>query len=86
MTDAKPIERDRRILKHIKALADAGTDVKKFVSALQSVRTDNALNHAQKVAIYKTLAQEAAVGYRYAMSGKALDLGSMQAANKSKKT
>lgn len=69
-----PQPKDRRIVRHIQALADAGNDVKKFVTALERVRDDFSLSTAQREAIFKTLAQDAAAAYFVFATGKPIDL------------
>ena len=66
--------RDQRIVKHIQAIADGGTDIEKFVAALQKMRDDPALSTAHRDAIYKTLAQDAAQAYFVFATGKQIDL------------
>lgn len=66
--------RDRRIVKHIKAINDAGADIKKFASAIREVRDDPSLSSAHREAIWKTLAQDAAQAYFVFATGKPLDL------------
>ena len=75
MTDVQPLTpRDRRIKKHIHAIAEAGTDIESFSAALRSVRDDPSLTSAQRDAIFKTLAQDAAQAFYVFTTGKALDL------------
>lgn len=66
--------RDRRITKHIRTIADAGTDIEKFAEALRGVRDDPALTSAHRDAIYKTLAQEASQAYFVFATGQEMDL------------
>lgn len=66
--------RDRRIVKHIRALAEAGTDIEKFAASVRSVRDDPSLTSAHRDAIYKTLAQEAAQAYYVFTTGKPINL------------
>ena len=47
--------RDRRIVKHLKAIAEAGTDPETFAAALRGIRDDGTLTSAKRDAIYKTL-------------------------------
>ena len=63
-------DHDPRILKHVDALAAVGTDVQKFVEALDAMRTDPNLPHAGRIAILKTLAQDQAVAWIAAVTGK----------------
>ena len=65
--------RDRRITRHIKAIAEAGVDVEKFAAAIRGVRDDPALTSAHREAIFKTLAQEAAQAYFVFATGKPID-------------
>lgn len=65
--------RDPRIVRHIRALYEAGGDVEKFGAALAEVRDDPRLSEPMRVAIYKTLAQEAMQGYVVAVSGQPID-------------
>ncbi len=66
--------RDRRITKHIRAIADAGTDLEGFAAAIRSVRDDPSLTSAHREAIFKTLSQEAAQAYYVFATGKPLDM------------
>ncbi len=66
--------RDRQIVKHIEAIQEAGADPELFGEALTKVRDDPSLTSAQRDAIYKTLAQEAAQAYFVFASGKQLDM------------
>jgi hypothetical protein len=66
--------RDRRITKHIGAIAQAGTDIEKFAAAVREVRDDPQLTSAHRDAIWKTLAQEAAQAYFVFATGKPIDL------------
>lgn len=66
--------RDRRITRHIAAIAEAGVDIEKFAAAVRGVRDDPALTSAHREAIFKTLAQEAAQAYFVFATGKPLDL------------
>lgn len=66
--------RDRRIVKHMRAIGEAGTDVEQFARALQGVRDDASLTTAQRDAIFKTLAQDAAQAYYVMVTGKPIDL------------
>ena len=63
-------DHDPRILKHIDALAQVGTDMEKFVAALDAIRADRNLPSSAKQAILKTLAQEQAIHYLAAVTGK----------------
>lgn len=75
MTDVQRLTpRDRRIKKHIHAIADAGTDIESFAAALRAVRDDPSLTSAHRDAIFKTLAQDAAQAYFVFATGKELDL------------
>lgn len=66
--------RDRRITKHIRNIADAGTDIEAFAAAVRAVRDDPSLTSAHRDAIFKTLAQEAGQAYYVFTSGKQLDI------------
>lgn len=66
--------RDRRITRHLRAIAEAGTDVEKFAAALQSMRDDGTIGRQHRDAIYKTLAQDAAQAYFAFVTGKPIDL------------
>ena len=66
--------RDRRITKHIRAIADAGSDIEGFAAAVRAVRDDPSLTSAHREAIFKTLAQDAAQAFFVFASGKALNL------------
>lgn len=72
--------RDRRIVKHIKALGAAGMDIGAFSKALEAVRDDPNLSTAMREAIWKTLAQEAAQAYYVFTTGKPLDMDAAIAA------
>jgi hypothetical protein len=72
--------RDKRIVKHIRALAEAGNDIDKFVKALQSFRDDASLTTAQRDAIFKTMAQDAAMAYYVMVTGKPLELEKLEPA------
>lgn len=78
MADAEKIERigprDPRILRHIRKISEAGTDLEAFAEALRGVQSDPALTTSHRDAIYKTLAQEAAQAYFHFATGEALDL------------
>ncbi len=75
MSDIERITpRDRRITKHIRAIADAGTDIEGFAAALRAVRDDPSLTTAHREAIHKTIAQEAAQAYFVFATGKPLDM------------
>lgn len=65
--------RDRRIVKHIEAIAEAGQDIEKFAAAVRDVRDDPKLTSAKREAIWKTLAQEAAQAYYVFATGKPID-------------
>lgn len=69
----KVTPRDRRITRHIAAIAEAGVDIEKFAAALRAVRDDPSLTSAHREAIFKTLAQEAAQAYFVFATGQALD-------------
>lgn len=64
--------RDRRITRHIRAIAESGTDVEKFAASLRAMRDDPSLTRAMREAIYKTLAQEAAQAYYVFVTGQQL--------------
>jgi len=66
--------RDKRIVKHIRAIAESGQDIQKFVKALQAMRDDASLTTAQRDAIFKTLAQDAAQAYYVMVTGKPIEL------------
>ena len=66
--------RDKRITRHIAAIAQAGVDIEKFADAVRGVRDDPALTSAQRAAIFKTLALEAAQAYIVFASGKPFNL------------
>lgn len=66
--------RDRRIVKHIRAMAESGTDIEAFAKALQGMRDDASLTTAQRDAIFKTLAQDAAQAYYVMVTGKPIEL------------
>ncbi len=66
--------RDRRITKHIAAIADSGTDIEKFAAAIREVRDDPQLTSHHRDAIWKTLAQEAAQAYFVFATGKPIDI------------
>jgi hypothetical protein len=65
--------RDKRIVRHIKAIAESGGDIDKFVKALQAFRDDASLTTAQREAVFKTLAQDAAHAYFVMVTGKPVD-------------
>jgi len=69
--------RDRRITRHIAAIAEAGTDIEKFAAALRDVRDDPQLTTNHRDAIWKTLAQEAAQAYFVFTTGKTIDIEKM---------
>jgi hypothetical protein len=66
--------RDKRIVKHIRAMAEGGADIEKFVKALHAFRDDASLTSAQREAIFKTMAQDAAQAYYVMTTGEAIDL------------
>lgn len=66
--------RDKRIVKHMRAMAEAGTDIDQFTKALQAMRDDASLTTAQRDAIFKTLAQDAAQAYYVMVTGKPIEL------------
>ncbi len=66
--------RDKRITRHITAIAEAGVDIEKFAAAVRAVRDDPSLTSAHREAIFKTLAQEAAQAYFVFATGRPLDL------------
>lgn len=66
--------RDPRIVKHMAAIAQAGTDIAAFAEAIEAVRDDPHLSAAKREAIWKTLAQEAAQAYYVFTTGKPLDM------------
>ncbi len=71
---AKQSPRDRRITKHVNAITEGGTDIKKFAAAIAAVRDDPALGSAHRGAIWKTLAQEAAQAFYVFTTGKPIDM------------
>lgn len=79
-TTAKPglPPRDKRIVKHIRAMAESGTDIEAFAKALQSFRDDSSLTTAQREAILKTLAQDAAQAYYVMVTGKPIELEKLE--------
>ena len=81
MADTPPPEqltpRDKRIVRHVKALAEAGDDIPKFIDALHAFRDDASLTSAQREAIFKTLAQEAASAYYVIVTGNQIDFAKM---------
>lgn len=66
--------RDRRIIRHVQALAEAGQDIEKFAAAVRDVRDDPRLTSAHREAIWKTMAQEAAQAYFVFATGKPIDI------------
>lgn len=66
--------RDKRIVKHIKAIAESGPDIEKFVKALQAFRDDAGMTSAQRDAVFKTLAHDAAQAYYVMVTGKPIEL------------
>ena len=72
-----PGPRDRRIVKHVSAIKDAGIDIKRFSKAIEMVRDDPQLSNAMREAIWKTLAQEAAQAYYVFTTGKPLDMDAL---------
>lgn len=71
--------RDKRIVKHIKAIAESGVDIEKFVKALHAFRDDASLTTAMREAIFKTMAQDAAQAYYVLVTGETIDLAKLQA-------
>lgn len=69
--------RDARIGKHIKQLGEASEDPVRFAEALRAFRDDVTLSAPQREAIFKTLAQDAAIGFFVLVTGKPLDLKAM---------
>jgi hypothetical protein len=65
---------DPRLIKHVEAIARAGTDLDAFVAALDALRSDRNVPNAGKQAILKTLAQDQAIQYVAAFTGKSLRL------------
>jgi hypothetical protein len=63
---------DPRLVKHVEAIARAGTDLDAFIAALDALRTDHNVPSAGKQAILKTLAQDQAIQYVAAFTGKTL--------------
>ena len=74
---AKITPRDKRIVRHVQAIAEAGVDIEKFADAIRGVRDDPALTSAHREAIFKTLAQDAAQAYFVFTTGKPLDLAEL---------
>ena len=70
----KKTPRDRRIVKHIKALHEAGSDTAKFIESLEDLRDDPTLSNAHRDAIFRTLAQDAAQAYFRFVTGGPIDL------------
>lgn len=70
----RPGPRDKRIVRHIAAINQAGTDIDAFSKAISAVRDDPQLTSAMREAIWKTLAQDAAQYYYIFSTGKPLDL------------
>ena len=66
--------RDQRIVKHLRQIAESGTDIEKFCEAVRGVRDDAGLTAAKRDAIWKTMAQEAAQAYFVFATGKQIDL------------
>src|SRR5262245_6587138 len=66
--------RDKRIVKHIRALEESGQDIEKFVTALRDIRDDASLTPPQREAIFKTMAQDAAQAYYVMVTGKPIEL------------
>lgn len=66
--------RDRRIVRHVQALAEAGQDIEKFAAAIRDVRDDPRLTSAHREAIWKTMAQEAAQAYFVFATGEPIDV------------
>jgi len=66
--------RDRKITRHIAAIAEAGTDIEEFAAALREVRDDPQLTTGHRDAIWKTLAQEAAQAYFVFTTGKPIEM------------
>jgi hypothetical protein len=71
--------RDRRITRHIRALAEAEGSIEKFAAAVSSVRDDPSLSSAHRDAIWRTMAQEAAQAYFVFATGKPIDLEALVA-------
>lgn len=63
-------DHDPRVTKHLEGLVQSGSDLQKFVAALDAIRTDLNLPTAGRTALLKTLAMEQALGYLSAVSGK----------------
>jgi hypothetical protein len=66
--------RDRRITRHIHAIAEAGQDIEKFAAAIREVRDDPKLTTAHREAIWKTLAQDAAQAYFVFATGHPIEI------------
>jgi hypothetical protein len=71
--------RDKRIVRHIRAMAEAGNDIEKFVKALHAFRDDASLTSAMRDAIFKTMAHDAAQAYYVLVTGEALDPAKLEA-------
>ena len=69
--------RDPKIVRHIEAIHGAGSDPQAFADALEKVRDDPGLTTAQRDAIFKTLAQDAAQAYFVFATGEKIDLAAL---------
>src|SRR6266436_3464334 len=65
--------RDKRIVKHIRAFAECGSEIEKFVKSLHAFRDDASLTTAQRDAIFKTMAQDASHAYFLMVTGKDIE-------------
>jgi hypothetical protein len=63
-------DHDPRVLQHVDAIASAGQDFHAFVAALDALRSDLSIPAAAKRAILKTIAQDQAIQYVAAVTGK----------------
>ena len=71
--------RDKRIVRHIKAIAESGVDIEKFVKALHAFRDDASLTTTMREAIFKTMAHDSAQAYYVLVTGEALDPSKLEA-------
>ena len=67
-------QHDARLLEHIDALAQAGTDLEAFLVAIDAVRRDPNLSSAARNAIWKTLARDQTIHYLTAITGRMPEL------------
>ena len=75
MSEGARLPRDPRIVKHMRALAEAAEErsVEKMTAALDGIRADELLSPQQRGAILKTIAQEQASAYHLIITGRAFD-------------